>query len=366
MAEVILDEFSLRYRLYVRWIVRRICSSILDKARLEKLAQDVLIIMARKARDFSSSDLDSRKKLSRRVCAWLNETLCALLSDEFSEKDLFRLIARKHLSSTAMAAANKAHNEIYRLHFVGVTRACRYFSRGILSNGEVEELVQEVFLIAYQKAHQFQADKNNVRNSEKLHSHVHAWLSAIAYHRVMDQCRRRDRAKLTMINPEDLPTKDLDGMIAGEGLEGALSPEGEFELEVSKLIEMIAARILSARDLDVFLTERDFYGSEEERERARRELEIRRKITSNHRSKIYSRCIEKITKYLWTVAQRLFSEQDLKIFISITRLYSEDKSMENAWRELESTHCLTRAELRELYELGSKKMKRYLETHRDE
>lgn len=378
MAEEAFDDFSRRYQVYVKWIVRRVFVSILDRERLKRLTRDVL---RRMAVTFSDRDLDDGN--NRTICSWLDETIYSELRGDLSEKDYFVLMARQKLSPMAEAGACRAHDEIYRLHKRDLSRSIKRFPGRPLSNEEVEDLIQKVLWIAYQKAHQFNADARGISDEQAVHSLAHAWLTMIAYHTFIDEGRGQ-KGEITILNvgdvargsdeidPEDLLENDRCRREGTERLTKEAerqhypppeTPEVEFGPEAGELIDMVAARVLSERDLDVFLTERAYYASVEEKTHARREVEIRRSVSSNLRSKLLLRCFKKIIKYATRIAQKLLPSIELEIFMAITKLDSESGSKENEWRELENTYHSTRAELREISEQGCKRIKDCLMAH---
>jgi DNA-directed RNA polymerase specialized sigma24 family protein len=294
-------------------------------------------------------------------------------------------MARQKLSPMAEAGACRAHDEIYRLHKRDLGNSIKRFPGRLWSKEEVEDLIQKALWSAYQKAHQFNADARGVSDEESVHSLAHAWLTMIAYHTFINEGRAH-KGEITILNVADLAKRsnetdpedllDIDrckregtARLIKEAERQHYPPtetEVEFGPEASEQIDMAAARMLSESDLDVFLTERTYYPNAEEKKQARRKLEIRRILSSNLRSKRFSRCFKKIIKHATKPAKKLLSARELGIFRAVTKLDSKCLSKENEWRELENTYHLTCAELREISEQCCKRIRDYLMAHADE
>lgn len=359
MTEVVRDEFFRRYRLYVRWTVRRICASILDTERLEHLTEAVLIRMDRKAQDFSPSDID-KKKLSRRVCVWLDETLCRLLRDELSDKDLFDLMARRRVSRAAELAARKAHDEIYRRYIQALRRACQYHGRKYcLSESETEDVAQEVMWHIYEiagQSGQFKVYQDNVRNPDKLPSQVRGWLSTIALNKIRD----RIGCTVKFVSEGDVASEVAKKAAPALAVEEDETLQARMKATKMKLVRMIAVRALSSRDYDVFETEIRRCLDEKERTLERRKVQQRRGITRDHRAHIFERCFRKIKICLGKIADIVLSGRNREVFMAMIMPFADDQEEKETWKKLAKKYHVTREVAQTICDLGCKKIMRYL------
>lgn len=321
------DEPFRRHRNYVKWVCRRICASVLNRERIEKLIQDVLRKIYENTYIFTGSEATEHNELSPRRREWIDSFLCSSMSKELDDKNLLDLMAMRDKSPTAKIAADKAHDWFYERHKKTLmTVICKSWKNSI-GEAEIEEIVQEVFLKAYLKAGEFKAKEENIGNYEKLYWQAHTWLCWIARNPIN---LIRDEKGIE-INVGDLPENSDEKVDITEGekleriaktaerlvdimekLEQSIygnDEKSKTELEMEKdelisseriaIIKKCADEVLSERERDIFFTTIEWYCDEEERRRkAMKELEDRRDVTPENRRQIFKRSCAKIKKCL--------------------------------------------------------------------
>jgi RNA polymerase sigma-70 factor, ECF subfamily len=103
----------------------------------------------------------------------------------------------------AMTRLQSNHSDALEILFGRYSRLVLSIARGIVRDtGEAEDVVQEVFLYLYKKAHLFEGSKGSVKN----------WILQIAIHRALD--RRGHLARRGFYAGTELDS--LDDTIAGE------------------------------------------------------------------------------------------------------------------------------------------------------
>lgn len=311
------DDPFRRHRYYLIRICRKICASVWNREKIEEFVQNVLSI-------FRERTHENSKKLTRDDLSSLDEALCNAMAKELDSKNLLDCISLKDESDAAKFAADKCF-ELFDNRHRGALRTtvkmwCKKYR---ISDDLREDIIQEVFLIVYENAGNFEAEPDKIGKFDKLQTQVQAWLGGIALNKVrhIQRTKSKEINIGDMINPEqgdDIRVEDiLDGILkktkrlvdrmleAEENAYGVTpetesEPEGD-ELTKSRMLEMLkkcADKVLKERERDILYAAVTYYTNEKERIKAMKELEDKHTISADNRRTILKRSLEKIKKCL--------------------------------------------------------------------
>jgi RNA polymerase sigma factor (sigma-70 family) len=112
------------------------------------------------------------------------------------------LLSYMSLRDTDPSAAQAAWAEFYKRHLRYMLIISRRRGRGILGDATVNDLVQDVFIRAYERAETF--DSGGLRDPEQLRWRVRAWLGAIARNIFRDMLRAGSGISITHLEPKEL------------------------------------------------------------------------------------------------------------------------------------------------------------------
>lgn len=128
------------------------------------------------------------------------------------------LLSYMSLRDTNPSAAQAAWREFYNRHLRYMFWISNGICRGILDDSAINDLVQDVFIRAYERAETFKG--GGLRDPERLQRRARAWLGTIAKHILMDILR--SRSAISTINSEQ---KDLENLICESGDSDSESPQ---------------------------------------------------------------------------------------------------------------------------------------------
>jgi RNA polymerase sigma factor (sigma-70 family) len=128
------------------------------------------------------------------------------------------LLSYMSLRDTNLSAAQDAWREFYNRHLRYIFWISNRICRGILDDSAINDLVQDVFIRAYERAETFKG--GGLRDPEKLQHRARAWLGTIAKHILMDILR--SRSGVSTINLEQ---KDLENLICESSDSESDSPQ---------------------------------------------------------------------------------------------------------------------------------------------
>jgi RNA polymerase sigma factor (sigma-70 family) len=120
------------------------------------------------------------------------------------------LLSYMSLRDTHPSAAQASWAEFYSRHFRYMLFISRRIGRGILDDSAISDLVQDVFMRAYERAKTF--DNGGLRDPEHLRRRARAWLGTIANNIFRDMLRAG--SGISIIHLEQ---KELEELARGPG-----------------------------------------------------------------------------------------------------------------------------------------------------
>lgn len=197
------------------------------------------------------------------------------------------LLARVAARDSDALAARRAEAEFYARHvrYLFAVLVRRVKGPLVLSGSEVEDLVQETFFRAFQRAHTF--DRGDTRSDEELARRARAWLGRIAQNLLADWLAgRREVAASPFL--ESVAARDADAPPSSRSPQMALVHD--------------ALESLSERERDVLRVSALYHRPGEEHQRlpnaVAAELAARWGTTGENIRAIRSRAMKKLREYL--------------------------------------------------------------------
>jgi len=177
-------EFRRRYQKHVNRFVRSARSRIVCGVVAEEVVEDVFDTVWEQADFFRLEPTDDEKAERHRICLLFGSPICQNLLKRLNDKELLLCALRRDEGEYERGVSDRAFAEFVRLHVKRLRWECSRFTWGILSGPEVEELVQDTFLRAWQRARTY-TDKG-ISDRKRLHRLTDGWLNEMAFNLFLD------------------------------------------------------------------------------------------------------------------------------------------------------------------------------------
>lgn len=386
------NDFHRRMRLYIMLVCQRICAHAINQRKIDRIVEHAFRQIIENWHLFIDSDSESSGKLSPRICRWLEWYLCCSMSELLDEQALFDLIKNQNESSLAKHAADNAKELVYGRHHKDLLKCSLWFKNRLNSNSisdaDIEEVVQDVFMNAFKKAHQFKAAKKNIGKPERLKSQALAWLSQSARNRICDILRENNRQPEVRIGDirskseegDDVSDEEWLSVISGtraqinQGIKGVEDsmysssepPPTDSQLKDNELLKKFAYKAFSGknreRDLEIYLATLENYFDEEEKNKVMQGLKKKWDVSDNYMCKIIPRSRGKIWKYVESAAHSVLSGIAPNVLLTMIKQYSDNKQKEDLMRELKNNLGISRVSIELVFQDSCKRIKKYMES----
>lgn len=304
VARAAWNEFRRRYRKYVDRFVRSARSRFLCPGRDEAVIDDVFETVWEQACSFSHHPANNERAEHHRICIWLGSPICHHLIKRLNDKELLVCAARRDEGEYELSVADRAFAEFVRRHKKQLRWRCAQFAWGILSEMEVEELVQDTFTHVWLKAHTYK--DGGISDRTKLHGRTTGWLNAMAYHLFIDRLRdRRDVETVAYDDEEALDyhkwCKTWHQFFSSDASGGDDDDEKRLAALEERAVEFTREALLTvlsdAQRVILQTNEQDF-PDDKAKLAAFRAVEANLRITPVNRRQQLKRAIEKVQKHV--------------------------------------------------------------------
>jgi DNA-directed RNA polymerase specialized sigma24 family protein len=196
-----LEEFRRRYQKHVTRFVRSARSRILCSVCAEDVVEGVFDMVWDLVDSFRHEPGDDEKAERYRICRWLGSPICQNLVKRLNDKELLVCALRRDEGDYERGVSDRTFAEFVRRHVKRLRWQCSRFTWGVLSEMEVEELVQETFLKAWEEAHTYKDGGTSDR--KRLHRRTDGWLNVMAYNLFVDHGRACKDVDLVWYDDEE-------------------------------------------------------------------------------------------------------------------------------------------------------------------
>ncbi len=199
-----------------------------------------------------------------------------------TDKELLEITAARDVR------AEKAFAEFYQRHSRYMYFVCKRDYANTLGEDGAEDLVQDTFVRAYEKAHTFSDD--GITEPDKLTLRTHGWLRRIAANLFQDMLRRE-----VSVPTEPLAPEHEENIVDAQQDDGEQEPEDSAQM---KLIKQALAQ-LSEREQDIMRTVYQWYEKDKKLpSHVIDDLTEKHKTTPENIRKILSRARKKIEEFI--------------------------------------------------------------------
>ncbi len=199
-----------------------------------------------------------------------------------TDKELLEITAARDVR------AEKAFAEFYQRHSRYMYFVCKRDYANTLGEDGAEDLVQDTFVRAYEKAHTFSDD--GITELDKLTLRTHGWLRRIAANLFQDMLRRE-----VSVPTEPLAPEHEENIVDAQQDDGEQEPEDSAQM---KLIKQALAQ-LSEREQDIMRTVYQWYEKDKKLpSHVIDDLTEKHKTTPENIRKILSRARKKIEEFI--------------------------------------------------------------------
>lgn len=215
-------EFRRRYQRHVNRFVRSARSRLLCGVGAEEVVEGVFNTVWELADSFQLEPTDDEKAERHGICLWLGSPICQNLIKRLNDKELLVCALRRDEGDYQRGVADRAFAEFVRLHEKRLRWQCAQFSWGVLSEMEVDELVQDTFIRAWQKAHTYEDE--GISDRKRLHRRTDAWLNKTAYKLFLSRLAGCKDVQMVRCDDEEALDREV-----WRNLPGQSSPSGRQE-----------------------------------------------------------------------------------------------------------------------------------------
>ena len=340
-------EFRRRYQRHVNRFVRSARSRIVCGVVTEEVVEGVFATVWEQT-DFSRLEPIGDEKAERHlICLLFGSPICQNLIARLNDMELLLCARRRDEGEYGKGVSDRAFAEFVRLHVKRLRWQCTQFAWGILSEMEVEELVQDTFVNAWQGADTYTDD--GISDRKRLHGRTDGWLNKTAYRLFLDRVNGCKDVEMVWCDDEEaldregwsgwpsstgkaesdpLSDKVLAALEAcpdesvrqalsevlygdsGSSAQSSTAGEAESQSPYDRLLEALEDRaveftkeaLLKLTDVErlVLQTDEQDFPDDEARLAAFRTLQARRGINDNARRQVLCRAKKRIRKYVQT------------------------------------------------------------------
>lgn len=214
-------EFRRRYQKHVNRFVRSARSRIVCGVVAEEVVEDVFDTVWEQADFFRLEPTDDEKAERHRICLLFGSPICQNLIKRLNDKELLLCAVRRDEGEYHRGVSDRAYAEFVRLHVDRLRWECSRFTWGVLSEMEVEDLVQDTFIRAWQKASTYTDE--GISDRASLIPRTDGWLNSTAFRLFLNRVTCKD---VEMVSCDDEEALDRAGC---RGASRQYSPTGKPE-----------------------------------------------------------------------------------------------------------------------------------------